>query len=365
MCQFILGNHIEVLQLLIDTLRLPEAAFYARTYCPSQISRVVDLWKQSLIKIGKSKMANAIADPVKYEDLFPDYQISLDMEKVLGGIKNAGMPPAAAYNAYAVFDNVDVIKGIVVFDLEIKGGKKIADIFGPLIAAGQAGRSRPPSPERVARPNSPIKETVKEAVKVEKQKEKVVPEIMSRGKSASPTKTENRAPPSGETSPGKITGTPTPIVSPPVTSIPPVAKISKPDLLSKTSPAKQDEAPATAISPKKHTEPKLSFVKPSGSVASSNGSSLNGVTNGNGKHGPSSPAREVSQPPQVTQDPWETKEFISDNASSHMSMEVNTTGTGSVRGLDPDFDDFEMDNSAPPDFDASAMDDEELEKMLM
>jgi coatomer subunit beta' len=114
-CQFILTKHDKVIQLLIDTSRLPEAAFYARTYCPSQISRVVDLWKQSLVKAGKTQMAEAIADPGTHEDLFQDYQISLDMEKVFSGIKNAGMPPSAAYSAYSAFDNVDVIGGTRVY----------------------------------------------------------------------------------------------------------------------------------------------------------------------------------------------------------------------------------------------------------
>jgi coatomer subunit beta' len=112
LCQFILSNHNEVIKLLLDTSRFPEAAFYSRTYCPSQISNVVNLWKKSLVKAGKSKMADAIADPVTYQDKFPDYQISLDIEKVFGGIKNAGTPPATAYGAYSAFDSVDVISGI-------------------------------------------------------------------------------------------------------------------------------------------------------------------------------------------------------------------------------------------------------------
>ena len=40
-----LGRLDTCLETLIDTDRLPEAAMFARTYCPSQISRVLALWK--------------------------------------------------------------------------------------------------------------------------------------------------------------------------------------------------------------------------------------------------------------------------------------------------------------------------------
>ena len=41
--RFISGDLLACLDILVATGRLPEAAFFARTYLPSQISRVVQL----------------------------------------------------------------------------------------------------------------------------------------------------------------------------------------------------------------------------------------------------------------------------------------------------------------------------------
>lgn len=67
---FLLGKKEKALNVLIQTGRLPEAAFFARTYLPSQVSRVVKLWKESLSKVNE-KAAQALADPDDYENLFP------------------------------------------------------------------------------------------------------------------------------------------------------------------------------------------------------------------------------------------------------------------------------------------------------
>lgn len=79
---FILGNKEKALQILIDTDRLPEAAFYARTYLPSEVSRVITLWKESVTAKSKSsKSAQALADPTEYENLFPGFQDALKGEE--------------------------------------------------------------------------------------------------------------------------------------------------------------------------------------------------------------------------------------------------------------------------------------------
>lgn len=49
MANFILGNVEECLNILVKTNRLPEAAFFARTYLPSEISRILPLWKTELV----------------------------------------------------------------------------------------------------------------------------------------------------------------------------------------------------------------------------------------------------------------------------------------------------------------------------
>uniref|UniRef100_A0A8C7GWT4 Beta'-coat protein n=1 Tax=Oncorhynchus kisutch TaxID=8019 RepID=A0A8C7GWT4_ONCKI len=70
---FLQGKLDNCLELLIKTNRLPEAAFLARTYLPSHVSRVVKLWKESLGKVNQ-KEADALANPTYYSNLFPGLQ---------------------------------------------------------------------------------------------------------------------------------------------------------------------------------------------------------------------------------------------------------------------------------------------------
>ncbi len=81
--------------MLIETNRLPEAAFFARTYLPSEISRVVKLWKDELKKTSE-KAAQALADPTEYENLFPGYQDLLKTEQFVAPERQR-LQPAQAY----------------------------------------------------------------------------------------------------------------------------------------------------------------------------------------------------------------------------------------------------------------------------
>ena len=60
--RFLSGDLNACLEILLSTNRIPEAAFFARTYLPSQISRVVKLWKVSLGQIN-AKAGQSLADP--------------------------------------------------------------------------------------------------------------------------------------------------------------------------------------------------------------------------------------------------------------------------------------------------------------
>ena len=71
----------ECLELLCKANRLPEAAFLARTYLPSQVSRIVQMWKEDLGKTNK-KAADSLADPTQYANLFPDLQEAIKAEEV-------------------------------------------------------------------------------------------------------------------------------------------------------------------------------------------------------------------------------------------------------------------------------------------
>jgi len=104
---FITGQTMKCLDLLIDTHRLPEAAFFARTYAPSQISRVVGLWKEHLSRTNK-KGADALADPEKYENLFPGMAQSLVAEKYLAATEKTR--PASHYPLVPSNDERNVLQ---------------------------------------------------------------------------------------------------------------------------------------------------------------------------------------------------------------------------------------------------------------
>ncbi|SAM07989.1 hypothetical protein [Absidia glauca] len=71
-----LGELEQVIDLLIKTDRIPEAAVFARTYAPQQMSKIVKLWKTNLEGQNKKKVAESLADPADYPNLFPDMQKS-------------------------------------------------------------------------------------------------------------------------------------------------------------------------------------------------------------------------------------------------------------------------------------------------
>ncbi|GFY57345.1 coatomer subunit beta' [Trichonephila inaurata madagascariensis] len=79
---FLLGKKKKALNLLVQTGRLPEAAFFARTYLPSHVSRIVKLWKENLKKVNE-KASLALADPSEYENLFPGLNSAIKAEQFI------------------------------------------------------------------------------------------------------------------------------------------------------------------------------------------------------------------------------------------------------------------------------------------
>ncbi|GAA0140697.1 vesicle coat protein [Lithospermum erythrorhizon] len=95
LCLFMLGRLEECLQLLIDSNRIPEAALMARSYLPSKVSEVVEVWRKDVNKINQ-KAAEALADPAEYPNLFDDWQVALAVESKFGETRGI-YPPAAEY----------------------------------------------------------------------------------------------------------------------------------------------------------------------------------------------------------------------------------------------------------------------------
>ena len=79
---YLLTSNVEACaDLLIATKRLPEAAFFVRTYLPSRIDEVVSLWKKDLASVSESA-SNALASPSLNPELFPDMNIALQVESM-------------------------------------------------------------------------------------------------------------------------------------------------------------------------------------------------------------------------------------------------------------------------------------------
>lgn len=84
----------ECLEVLIETNRIPEAAFFARTYLPDKVSYVLNLWKTELGKINE-KAGQSLADPTQYENLFPGFQDALKTQQFLA--QSEQLLPASAF----------------------------------------------------------------------------------------------------------------------------------------------------------------------------------------------------------------------------------------------------------------------------
>ena len=80
---FVLGKLDQCLEILIENQRLPEAAFFARTYLPSQINRTVDLWREKLKQMNMERAAQSLANPMDYENLFPGLADTYKTEQFL------------------------------------------------------------------------------------------------------------------------------------------------------------------------------------------------------------------------------------------------------------------------------------------
>jgi len=79
---YLLSGDVEACaNILISTNRLPEAAFFARTYLPSRVDEIVALWKADLSKVSESA-AQALATPEEQKEMFPDYDIAVQVEKM-------------------------------------------------------------------------------------------------------------------------------------------------------------------------------------------------------------------------------------------------------------------------------------------
>lgn len=117
-CLFMLGQLEECLQLLVESNRIPEAAFMARAYLPSKVSEIVKLWRNDLKKINQ-KAAESLADPEEYPNLFPDWQWALEAEAKMKPLRE-NLSPASDYVNHLGGTKVDIIEELKA--LHLNGG---------------------------------------------------------------------------------------------------------------------------------------------------------------------------------------------------------------------------------------------------
>jgi coatomer subunit beta' len=115
LCLFLLHKLEECIDLLVETNRLPEAALFARTYLPSHVTRVVELWRADLKKANLDKVADALADPNEYENLFPRFDVAKLAEASFWKSKETIVPAAEYVNVR------DKLNGDVLDELQNGG----------------------------------------------------------------------------------------------------------------------------------------------------------------------------------------------------------------------------------------------------
>ncbi|CAJ1394513.1 unnamed protein product [Effrenium voratum] len=162
LCYLLLGQTKAALEVLVNANRLPEAAFFARTYCPSELSRIVQIWTADLAKVNQA-VADSLADPAKFPDLFADYNLTLTAEKVFEA-KRKAPPPASAYATEKEFLEMDVMEEIKKLgpdgfqSLLLKGASPAANDFTPPPRPAPAAAPAPapaPAPEPAPAPAAP------------------------------------------------------------------------------------------------------------------------------------------------------------------------------------------------------------------
>jgi coatomer subunit beta' len=129
---------------------LPEAALFARTYMPSQMTPLAKEWRDSLFQQGKVRVAKTIANPEEHPDLFADVSYGLLAEDAFRRQKAKGPIAAREYSEYKDAGEWDLIG-------ELK--KRFPDGVPHEIIASiqQQPISQSPLPvQQVPKPSSPL-----------------------------------------------------------------------------------------------------------------------------------------------------------------------------------------------------------------
>lgn len=115
-CRFLLSQVDECIDLLISCGRLPEAAFFTRTYAPSRMTDIVKLWQSDLRKINP-KAAESLANPDEFPNLFPHIHEALVAEKALSKERGT-LLPALKYGDVEGSNLRDVLAAVAGMSLD-------------------------------------------------------------------------------------------------------------------------------------------------------------------------------------------------------------------------------------------------------
>lgn len=91
-CKWSLGDVPGCIDVLVGTGRLAEAVLFSQTYQPSLTAGLVAQWKESLEKSKKGRVAKALGVPGEDDELFPEWDEWLKLEK---GTATTAVPAAA------------------------------------------------------------------------------------------------------------------------------------------------------------------------------------------------------------------------------------------------------------------------------
>jgi coatomer subunit beta' len=80
-CKWSLGDVPGCIDILVKTGRLAEAVLFSQTYMPSLTVGLVTQWKEGLEKSKKGRVAKALGVPGQDEELFPEWEEWLRLEK--------------------------------------------------------------------------------------------------------------------------------------------------------------------------------------------------------------------------------------------------------------------------------------------
>ncbi|KJE89459.1 coatomer subunit beta [Capsaspora owczarzaki ATCC 30864] len=197
-CYFLTGDLEHCLDLLCSTGRLPEAAFFARTYLPSKVSSVVRLWRENLATTNK-KAAESLADPMEYENLFPDLSFALTAERLMKATRLRPVPAGQ----YANFK--DEPSRNVIEEVKQLSPEAIARLEQQLLGGSPPSQQAPqPSSQQPPEQPQPAQAAPAPAVRQESIPERISTPPLPIAEPASPERTPlaHAAPSGGLQAPG-------------------------------------------------------------------------------------------------------------------------------------------------------------------